>query len=255
VGRVIDGVQIERQVARRAVEGGDELIDEDIAQALEGLDGDGVLEAGQRRLAGQVVVVRGAVGDQLEDGVGAQGVVVVPVLVAGEDAKDTGKRTISRKVCSVRSRSRRSSRAPAKARVSPMCWSNWRMGSSPASPESWPADGSMTSGVPKKSRTYGQADGILMGRLREREKAGRLTRLDAHVGERFRSPARGSGCADITQGLSNPLVKPMTGVTRILSAIDRGDPHLAEQLLPLVHDELLTLVAQRQRRYAQPTPR
>ena len=47
----------------------------------------------------------------------------------------------------------------------------------------------------------------------------------------------------------------MPDVTHILSAIDRGDPHLAEQLLPLVHDELLTLVAQRQRRYAQPTPR
>jgi hypothetical protein len=30
----------------------------------------------------------------------------------------------------------------------------------------------------------------------------------------------------------------MTEVTRILSAIDQGDPHAAEQLLPLVHDEL-----------------
>ena len=37
----------------------------------------------------------------------------------------------------------------------------------------------------------------------------------------------------------------MTGVTRILSAIDAGDPHAAEQLLPLVYDELRKLAAQR----------
>src|SRR5262245_13762390 len=34
-------------------------------------------------------------------------------------------------------------------------------------------------------------------------------------------------------------------VTRILSAIDRGDPHAAEQLLPLVYDELWKLAAQK----------
>jgi hypothetical protein len=43
-----------------------------------------------------------------------------------------------------------------------MCGSNWRMGSSPASLESWPGDGSMTSGVPKKFRTCGRAAGILI---------------------------------------------------------------------------------------------
>jgi RNA polymerase sigma factor (TIGR02999 family) len=37
----------------------------------------------------------------------------------------------------------------------------------------------------------------------------------------------------------------MTDVTRILSAIDQGDPHAAEQLLPLVYDELRRLAAQR----------
>ena len=31
----------------------------------------------------------------------------------------------------------------------------------------------------------------------------------------------------------------MSDVTRILSAIEQGDPHAAEQLLPLVYDELL----------------
>ena len=37
----------------------------------------------------------------------------------------------------------------------------------------------------------------------------------------------------------------MTDVTRILSAIEQGDPHAAEQLLPLVYDELRQLAAQK----------
>jgi RNA polymerase sigma factor (TIGR02999 family) len=37
----------------------------------------------------------------------------------------------------------------------------------------------------------------------------------------------------------------MSDVTRILSAIEQGAPHAAEQLLPLVYDELRKLAAQR----------
>ncbi|HMC64983.1 MAG TPA: ECF-type sigma factor [Gemmataceae bacterium] len=37
----------------------------------------------------------------------------------------------------------------------------------------------------------------------------------------------------------------MREVTRILSAIEQGDPHAAEQLLPLVYDELRRLAAQK----------
>src|SRR5438132_946713 len=37
----------------------------------------------------------------------------------------------------------------------------------------------------------------------------------------------------------------MIEVTRILSAIEQGDPHAAEELLPLVYDELRKLAAQR----------
>ena len=37
----------------------------------------------------------------------------------------------------------------------------------------------------------------------------------------------------------------MSEVTRILSAIEQGDPHATEQLLPLVYDELRKLAAQR----------
>ena len=88
VGRVVHGVEIEGQLAGRRLEGGDELVEEDVAQPLEGSDGDGVLEAGQGRLAGQVVILGGAVGEELEDGVGAEGVVVVLILVTGQDAVD-----------------------------------------------------------------------------------------------------------------------------------------------------------------------
>jgi len=37
----------------------------------------------------------------------------------------------------------------------------------------------------------------------------------------------------------------LSEVTRILSAIEQGEPHAAEQLLPLVYDELRKLAAQR----------
>jgi RNA polymerase sigma factor (TIGR02999 family) len=37
----------------------------------------------------------------------------------------------------------------------------------------------------------------------------------------------------------------MSDVTNILSAIEQGDPHAAEQLLPLVYDELRRLAAQK----------
>ncbi len=37
----------------------------------------------------------------------------------------------------------------------------------------------------------------------------------------------------------------MTDVTHILSAIEQGDPHATEQLLPLVHDQLRRRAAER----------
>ena len=41
------------------------------------------------------------------------------------------------------------------------------------------------------------------------------------------------------------MIVSMTDVTRILSAIEQGDPHAAEQLLPVVYDELRKLAAQK----------
>jgi hypothetical protein len=37
----------------------------------------------------------------------------------------------------------------------------------------------------------------------------------------------------------------MSDVTRLLDAVERGDPHAAEQLLPLVYEELRKLAAER----------
>src|SRR5262249_42859721 len=51
----------------------------------------------------------------------------------------------------------------------------------------------------------------------------------------------GSACA-----AGRPLVAvSMNDVTRILSAIEQGEPQAAEQLLPLVYDELRRLAAQK----------
>ncbi len=41
------------------------------------------------------------------------------------------------------------------------------------------------------------------------------------------------------------LVPPMSEVTRVLSAIEQGELAVAEQLLPLVYDELRKLAAQK----------
>jgi RNA polymerase sigma factor (TIGR02999 family) len=41
------------------------------------------------------------------------------------------------------------------------------------------------------------------------------------------------------------MIDAMSEVTRILSAIDQGDPRAAEQLLPLVYDELRKLASQK----------
>jgi RNA polymerase sigma factor (TIGR02999 family) len=50
---------------------------------------------------------------------------------------------------------------------------------------------------------------------------------------------------DVLPELASISVPPMNDVTRILSAIEGGDPHAADQLLPLVYDELRRLAAQK----------
>jgi RNA polymerase sigma factor (TIGR02999 family) len=49
----------------------------------------------------------------------------------------------------------------------------------------------------------------------------------------------------IPLAFSSISVPPMSEVTRVLSAIEEGDPHAADQLLPLVYEELRKLAAQK----------
>ena len=66
----------------------------------------------------------------------------------------------------------------------------------------------------------------------------------------LRRPARWqSKTTVITMCRDGPAFKnawcPMSEATRLLSAIEHGDPRAAEQLLPLVYDELRKLAAQK----------
>src|SRR5712692_6209600 len=98
--------------------------------------------------------------------------------------------------------------------------------------ENWHRGGSMTSAMPKKSRLCRQAGSILMSCPRERGRARGLNRLDTHGVQRFRPPIHDRR-EDFPQGFWILSVRLMNEATRILSAIERGDPHAAEQLLPL----------------------
>jgi RNA polymerase sigma factor (TIGR02999 family) len=57
------------------------------------------------------------------------------------------------------------------------------------------------------------------------------------------SPTKDSEC--LLAGPELFIVGDMSEVTRILSAIEQGDPHAADQLLPLVYQELRALAAQK----------
>jgi RNA polymerase sigma factor (TIGR02999 family) len=50
---------------------------------------------------------------------------------------------------------------------------------------------------------------------------------------------------NVPPGLSSILIPLMSDITRVLSAMEEGDPHAAEQLLPLVYGELRKLAAQK----------
>jgi RNA polymerase sigma factor (TIGR02999 family) len=63
-------------------------------------------------------------------------------------------------------------------------------------------------------------------------------------GQRFRKLLNKSG-EEVPREPSSLEVTPMSEVTRILSAIEQGEPHAAEQLLPLVYAELRKLAAQK----------
>src|SRR5436305_620929 len=118
------------------------------------------------------------------------------------------------------------------------------MASGPAALSSEPGNDSMPTGMPEKSRNFGQAAAILIECLPSREPMSRFARFDRLRVQRFQKLLQKPG-ADFPPGNSRLVVPPMSEVTRILSAIEQGDLHSAEQLLPLVYDELRKLAAQR----------
>ena len=61
-----------------------------------------------------------------------------------------------------------------------------------------------------------------------------------HVCDARRACLVGGGCCGFSNGSTASI---MSDVTRILSQIESGDPSAAEQLLPLVYEELRKLAA------------
>src|SRR5262249_44808643 len=117
------------------------------------------------------------------------------------------------------------------------------IGISPTSLASGPAAGSITKGVPKKPSICGHASGILI-----RCSLVVRTGADGSPGitqPQGKNPSPRWGAERASSRASARLVLPMTDVPRILSDLEHGDPHAAEQLLPLVYEELRQLAAQR----------
>ena len=82
---IVVRVDVKGEACRWRIERGDELVDEHVLQTPQHGNGDCVLKARQRRLAGQIIRVRRPTGNQLEHRIAAEHVVVVLILVVGED--------------------------------------------------------------------------------------------------------------------------------------------------------------------------
>jgi RNA polymerase sigma factor (TIGR02999 family) len=128
--------------------------------------------------------------------------------------------------------------------VSPIGSSNGRMGNSPAL-VGWPGAGSRTS---QRAKTV---QDLRPGGWYTQRRSPRLQKWPVgSPGETCRNRRDSATHArhsadDNSPGASSPGVPPVSEVTRILSAIEQGDPKAAEQLLPLVYDELRQLAAQK----------
>jgi len=89
VTRIIRRVEIQGDPSRRFGERTNELVNKEVMQPPEGGNIDGILETRERRLTGQVIVLWLSPSGDLENGVAPEGVVVVAVFVASQDAEDT----------------------------------------------------------------------------------------------------------------------------------------------------------------------
>ena len=94
VSRIVRGVQIQRDrggqpAAVLVLQPPDAAVDQKVDQPLQHRGSRQVLKTAERRLAGQRLALRMAVGDQLEDRILPQRVVIIAVLVAGQTAKES----------------------------------------------------------------------------------------------------------------------------------------------------------------------
>ena len=93
VGGIVGGVEVEGEgggklTAVMLLEPLDAGGDVEVDELLEDRGRGQVLEAAERGLAGQGVIFGQTVGEELEDRIVAEGVVIVAVFVAGQDAED-----------------------------------------------------------------------------------------------------------------------------------------------------------------------
>src|SRR5262249_54523177 len=102
---------------------------------------------------------------------------------------------------------------------------------------SWPRTGSRSAGPwPGRTGTRGYGS-----RSRPAPRTRRRS-APANPASRWQAVARAVILLSSSLPWTAPM-PPMSDVTRILSAIEQGDPHAASQLLPLVYDELRRLAA------------
>jgi RNA polymerase sigma factor (TIGR02999 family) len=115
----------------------------------------------------------------------------------------------------------------------------------PQQKSSWnQSRGCIANGSAKILRNRCQGDGIIISCIRVEKTwwvTGLTTQSELKDPER-KFPGRRNDSAQEFRLLS---ASPMIEITHILSAIEQGDPHAAEQLLPLVYDELRQLAAQK----------
>src|SRR4051794_8407643 len=89
VNRVIGGVEVEDQVLGRLEMGSDELIDQDLGAAHQARSVDAVFQTAEGGGRSELRLLLGSLAhSDLEGGVGAEGLMVVEVLIAGGEGED-----------------------------------------------------------------------------------------------------------------------------------------------------------------------
>ena len=101
MGRVVEGIDVQREVRGRLVERGDELVEQHVLQAKETAGADGVLEPRERGLAGQIPTGDRPAADELEDRIAPQHIVGVLVRVVGQNAIHPGASHLQERVVDV----------------------------------------------------------------------------------------------------------------------------------------------------------